>query len=135
VVLPFEFVVPGVPASAQAKARSKSAWKAKVAACAQAELPPQSVPTLDDLEIRIVYFHDAAPLDVDNMIKPIQDALCGVVYDDDAQVTDTHGSRRSVNGAFQLTGLTPALAAAFLRGGPFVHVMVSAAPDPTVLLT
>jgi crossover junction endodeoxyribonuclease RusA len=135
VALPFEIVVPGVPASSQAKGRSKAAWKLTVTTAAQSSLPPGSIPTTDDVEIRIVYFHDAAPLDVDNMIKPIQDALRGVVYADDAQVADTHGSRRDLGGKFQLKGLSPALADGFLLGGPFVHIKVTEAPDPSELLT
>lgn len=106
-----------------------------MAAKAQAVLGPGAVPATCEVEIRIVYFHDEAPLDVDNMIKPIQDALCGVVYADDSQVADTHGSRRDLNGKYQLRGLTSALAEGFLTGGPFVHIKVTPAPDPSELLT
>lgn len=134
-VLPFEVMVPGVPASSQAKSRSKAAWKRAVTSKAQAVLGTSALPAACEVEIRIVYFHDEAPLDVDNMIKPIQDALCGVVYADDSQVADTHGSRRDLNGKYQLRGLTPALAEGFLTGGPFVHIKVTQAPDPSELLT
>ena len=33
----------------------------------------------------------APQLDVDNMLKPILDAMIGVVYQDDKQLTDLHG--------------------------------------------
>jgi crossover junction endodeoxyribonuclease RusA len=128
-------VVAGIPASSQASSRSKAAWRRQVSDKAQKLLPPGAVPTTDEVEIRIVYFHDTAPLDVDNMIKPIQDALCGVIYADDSQVADTHGSRRDLNGTYQLRGLTTTLADGFLGGGPFVHVKVTQAPDPSELLT
>jgi crossover junction endodeoxyribonuclease RusA len=128
-------VVAGVPASSQASGRSKTRWKQKVAAKALAVLPPGASPTSDDVEIRIVYYHEEAPLDVDNMIKPIQDALCGLVYEDDAQVADTHGSRRDLNDSFRVNGMSPALAEGFVGGKAFVHIKVSQAPNPSELIT
>lgn len=100
--VPVDFVVLGVPASSQAGAASKTRWKAKVATAARDALAPLALPTEEDVEIVIVYFHEDAPLDVDNMIKPIQDALCGVVYKDDSQVSDTRGSRRDLDGRYEV---------------------------------
>ena len=135
-VLPFEIVVLGIPASAQAKGRSKAAWKIDVAQKARTAVGEDTTPVSCEVEIRIVYFHDQTPLDVDNMIKPIQDALCGIVYEDDAQVADAHASRRDLAGKFTLAGgLSSALAEGFVAGGPFVHIKVSLAPDPSELLS
>jgi crossover junction endodeoxyribonuclease RusA len=40
------------------------------------------------------------------MVKPIQDALAGVVYVDDNQVTDVQASRRSLDGRFKVKGMS-----------------------------
>ena len=83
--------------------------------------------------VKITFFHNEAPLDVDNMIKPIQDALIGIVYDDDKRVHDVTSSVRDLAGAFHLSGLTAALAEGFLSQGPFVHIRVEEPPNTEVL--
>lgn len=128
--LPWDFVVFGVPVSVQSKnGRSKNRWKTKVSVAAQAAWPKDTPPLGDKLQIHFTYFHDAAPLDVDNMLKLIQDALCGIVYHDDDQITDVHGHIRDINGAYKIRGITTALAAGFSAGGPFVHVRVELPSD------
>lgn len=82
------------------------------------------------LQIKVTCFHDsAAPLDVDNMLKLIQDALIGIVYVDDKQLTDTHGALRDLNGQYWVRGITLELAKGFASNAPFVHIEVSVAPD------
>ena len=63
------------------------------------------------------------------MIKPIQDALCGLVYEDDNQLTDTHGHLRDLDNVYRVRRMSPALAAGFVSGGPFVHVKIELPPD------
>jgi crossover junction endodeoxyribonuclease RusA len=77
-ILPWDCVVLGVPKSVQAKAASISRWKADVRASAVAAWPTDIAPLACEVQIHVTYYHDGAPLDVDNMLKPIQDALCGV---------------------------------------------------------
>ncbi len=48
---------------------------------------------------------DISPLDTDNIVKPIQDALVGFVFSDDELVTDLDCHRRSLHGTFDLTRL------------------------------
>jgi crossover junction endodeoxyribonuclease RusA len=128
--LPWDFAVIGTPVSHQASSASRARWKAAVAAAAQAAWPADTQPLDGKLQIRVTCFHDSAPpLDVDNMLKPIQDALIGIVYADDKQLTDTHGALRDMNAQFWLRGMTPALAAGFIADAPFVHVEVSGPPD------
>ncbi|MEJ7706169.1 MAG: RusA family crossover junction endodeoxyribonuclease [Nocardioidaceae bacterium] len=126
--LPWEFVALGVPISVQASGTSKARWKAEVAAAAQAAWgtdPPLDVEVL----LQLTYFHESAPLDVDNMIKPIQDALNGIVYVDDKQVARVVSGRSDLNGGFHVRGLSEALASGFVSDGPFVHIKVAPAPD------
>jgi crossover junction endodeoxyribonuclease RusA len=129
--LPWDCVVLGVPASVQSNSRSRARWKAVVAAAAQAAWPAGDPPLTDKLQIHITCYHDSAPpLDVDNMLKPIQDALIGIVYQDDDQLMDTHGYLRDVNGHFLVRGMTPAQADGFVSGGPFVHIRIELPAAP-----
>lgn len=99
-----------------------------VAAAAQARWgadPPLDVEVL----LQLTYFHESAPLDVDNMIKPIQDALNGIVYVDDKQVARVVSSRADLNGPYRVRGLSEALASGFVSDRPFVHIKVEPAPN------
>ena len=123
--LPWDFVTLGVPASVQTKSsHRKQQWKADVAAAATAVWPAGEPPLSERVQIHVTFFYDSAPLDVDNMLKPIQDALIGIVYDDDNQLTDTHGHVRDINKPYRIRGMSPALAAGFSSDGPFVHVRI-----------
>lgn len=135
VSLPVDFVVLGVPVSQQTRNRQRlQGWRSKVAAHATATTA-SATPTLEDVEVTIVYYHRGdEPPDVDNVIKPVQDALCGTVIHDDAQVQDVRSSRRSLDGPFKVSGMSRALADGFVAGGDFVHVRVSAAPTQEDLL-
>lgn len=123
--LPWDFVVIGVPRSVQARPRKLiERWKSEVRAAAKAKWPSGQAPLSCKLQIHVTYFHEAAPLDVDNMLKPIQDALIGLVYDDDNQLTDTHGHLRSLTGLFKLQGVTSAHVEGIQSRRPFVHVRI-----------
>ena len=104
-------------------------WQEQVRTAAQAVWPVGDSPLDYKVQIHITYYHDSAPLDVYNMLKPIQDALCGLVYGDDRQLTDTHGHLRDLNGQYRVRGMTPAQARGFTSGEPFVHVRVEL-PSP-----
>ena len=126
--LPWEFVTLGIPISVQASGTSRARWKAEVATAAQIAWGTEQ-PLDVEVLLQLTYFHEGAPLDVDNMIKPIQDALNGIVYVDDKQVARVVSSRSDLNGSFRVRGLSQALALGFASDGPFVHVKVKPAPD------
>lgn len=107
-------------------------YKERVAQAARTGWPV--APLTQELELRIVYYHEQSPPDVDNIIKPIQDALVGVVYEDDRQVTDVHSSVRDLNGSFRIAGLSSVLADGFVACESFIHVVVRSAPDHEELL-
>ena len=114
-MLPFEFVVLGTPISLQARGPTKSRWKQTVAAAAK-RVWPNSLPRLTQpLKLKIVYYYDGVGLDTDNMVKPIQDALVGIVYDDDSRVTDVAARKRDLNGSYRVRGLSPELLFASCR--------------------
>jgi hypothetical protein len=118
-----------VPVSVQASGATKRRWKAEVTKAAMVAWGVGVDPLVDKVQIHVTCYHDSAlPLDVDNMLKPIQDALCGVVYVDDSQLTDTHGHLRDINEPYRVKGMTPARADGFVSNGPFVHIRIEAAP-------
>lgn len=84
-----------------------------------------------------MYYHDAVAvrLDNDNMLKPIQDALQGVVYANDAQITDTSVRKTNLDHPMTVRGMSRVLAEGFCRGDEFLYVKVEAAPDHVRILT
>lgn len=118
--------MPGIPISSQAPGLSRAKWQAVVRAAAQVAWGT-GVPCADtDLALLVVHLHDedGGNIDNDNMVKPIQDALIGVIYVDDRQITDTWILRRSLT-ALQLVNPSPDAAAAVAAGTDFVLIRIS----------
>jgi crossover junction endodeoxyribonuclease RusA len=85
---PVEFIVPGTPVSLQAKRRpSLDEWKARVVEASRTVLPESHFATGDPVAITLFYFPVSDMQgDLDNIVKPILDALARHVYIDDRQV-------------------------------------------------
>jgi crossover junction endodeoxyribonuclease RusA len=129
-LLPIEILVDGTPVSHQAKSsRSRERWKKKVAASAQASVPVGATPIATEVSVSITYFYETEAPDVDNIIKPIQDALNGIVYVDDTQVAHTESKKSRIDGAFKIAGLSEDLAVRLARGRDFVRIHVSDGPN------
>ena len=120
----FEFLIPKRPVSLQTKNRNNlQIWKAYVqneAAKTWNGNPYSGV----DIHLTLVYLYDRDPVDTDNIIKPIQDALVGLVYEDDLLITDVESHRRSVKGTFDLTRCSSTLIQAIISGTECVYVRV-----------
>jgi len=67
------------------------------------------------------------------VIKPIQDALNGVIFEDDSQVRSTSSVRRDINGSYRLRHAPLVLASAFATGDDFVHMRITEWADNGVL--
>jgi crossover junction endodeoxyribonuclease RusA len=78
--------------------------------------------------VTLIYLYDEAALDVDNILKPIQDALIGLGFFDDSLVTDAIIRRRHLRGTFDLTHVSPVLVEGFEYGNEFVYVQIGDAP-------
>jgi crossover junction endodeoxyribonuclease RusA len=132
-----EFRVTGTPISNQSHNRQLLAeWRAAVAYAASEEVGGGFAPVTDDVELKVVYYYvngSAQIPDEDNLLKPIQDALIGIIYQDDSQVVDGSCHKRDLDGRFQVRRLSQVLADAFVQGDEFVHVIVRDAPDSGVL--
>lgn len=136
-MLPFEFIANGPPVSQQTRSRARlRVWKSAVQAAARQRWRTGQSPVGVRLKITVVYYHEAATvsIDNDNMVKPIQDALVGLVYSDDRQITDTRIRKTNIDGRFAVRGMSPVLAEGFVRGVEFIYVRVAPEPDPAELL-
>jgi crossover junction endodeoxyribonuclease RusA len=85
------------------------------------------------VQFTVTYYYDGHSPDVDNIIKPIQDALNGLVFVDDAQVAETKSRKRPLNGTYQINGASGVLLQAFTAGIGFVHVRVEESQHNSVL--
>ena len=72
-------------------------------------------------------------MDLDNLPKPISDALKGLVYLDDDQVTDIVCRKRNLNHNLRVENPSGVLADGFSRGNEFLHIVVEEAPDQEVI--
>jgi Holliday junction resolvase RusA-like endonuclease len=129
----FEFTIKGPPLSQQAKSASRNRWKTAVAAAASAKVHAGDTPTNADVAIKITYYYEGDTPDVDNIIKPIQDALIGIVYVDDAQVVQAVSSKTRIDGSFKIRGASAELLLAFSNRDAFIHILVTTPPDMSVL--
>lgn len=138
-MLPLEFVVIGKPISHQTKDRKRlQTWKEKVRQAAEVYWAKRT-PLGDPLRVVITHYYDV-PLgeesgvpDSDNIVKPVRDALNGVIYVDDYQITDFISRRRNLNDSFRVKGMSTALAEGFCKGEEFLHIKIESAPDPSDL--
>jgi Holliday junction resolvase RusA-like endonuclease len=82
------------------------------------------------LRLSVAYYHRGVTvrIDTDNLVKPIQDALIGLVYHDDQLVTHTFVSKTSIDGFYQIRGRSLVELTAFSQGDEFVYISVDQAP-------
>ena len=70
---------------------------------------------------------------MDNIPKPILDALKGLGYLDDEQVTDIICRKRNLNTELRIENPSSVLAQGLSRAGQFLHVVLDDAPDQGVI--
>jgi len=118
-----EFIVLGTPVTSQGSSDNRRFWQQRVRQEAEAAAKG-FLPSADEMLLRVAYFYVSDPIgDLDNIIKPIQDALTGIAYEDDCQVVDLVASmrRKAVEDRVPMTEI---LAAGFLGGSDFIYVVV-----------
>ena len=72
----------------------------------------------------ITYFFDDDPVDVDNVPKPILDALIGLVYADDSQVFDLICRKRDLTEDLQVHGPSLDLLGFLDKSEQVLHISV-----------
>jgi crossover junction endodeoxyribonuclease RusA len=126
-----EFTVTGQPVSYQTKDKGKlKAWMSLVRAAAAAVWGVKPALNLK-LKCTIINLHegDAPTLDDDNMVKPIRDALNGIVYVDDRQITYSETIQMSIDAPVRARHSSLVLLAGYNIGAPFVYVRIDIAPE------
>jgi hypothetical protein len=83
--------------------------------------------------LSVLYFFEGTAIDLDNVPKPISDALKGLVFIDDGQVTDLVCRKRDLGADLRVMNSSPVLAEGLMQGTEFLYIVVSAAPDPEVV--
>ena len=126
---PIEFLVHGTPASAQAGTASREDWKALVRAASKFALSDFHVASANPMSVTLFYWPEKPKrLDVDNMAKPILDALNGHVYIDDRQVERLVAQRFEPGGDFIFASPSDVLRGALAAETPVLYVRVSDNP-------
>ena len=124
---PLEFFIEGVPVS-QGGTKSKGPWKTAVASAARRrQLQTVQPPLLDVGALAVtIYYFPAGPMegDIDNIIKPIVDALVGTVYLDDDVIERVVSQKFEPQVDWGFGAPCDQLAAAFDRKPPVVYVRV-----------
>jgi crossover junction endodeoxyribonuclease RusA len=124
-----ELLLPRRPLSYQASSsQHKQAWRDYIygRAFAKWKLAPM---TTGALKFTVVYLCEEHPIDINNIIKPIQDALISLVYADDGLVTDVSGHLRYLSDPIDVVSLPPLLAEGVVGGVECVYVRISQARD------
>jgi crossover junction endodeoxyribonuclease RusA len=130
----FEFIVNGPPVSQQTRRRQRlKVWKEIVRQEAEKYWSLKQKTATGSVMLQVTYFYDSVAMDVDNIVKPIQDAIIGLAYVDDNQITDVLVRKRDLSGNFKIENMTSILAEGFTRGNEFLHIVVTDAPDQEVL--
>lgn len=131
--IPLEFTIDGSPVSQQARKRQLvRQWQQEVRNVAEREWKGEP-PVAEELMVTIIYVYDAIPLDIDNIPKPILDALQGLVFINDNQITDLICRKRDMNTELQVQYFSPALDEALDSSMPFVHIIIGNAPDQEMI--
>ena len=82
--------------------------------------------------VSITYFFEGGSLDVDDIPKPILDALKGLVYRDDSQVTDLLCRKRDLNGDLRIQNPASVLLGTLGQSEQFLHITVISALNQEV---
>jgi Holliday junction resolvase RusA-like endonuclease len=125
---PLEIVIEATPVSAQGSSSSKDAWKSLVAERARhrlRELTEWYWLERQPLSVTIFYFPDAAMEgDIDNIVKPILDAMKSIVYPDDDVMERVLVQRFEPGLAWSFGTMAENLAVAVDRVPPIVYIRV-----------
>ena len=78
-----------------------------------------------NLQLTLIYLCRDNPPDTDNIIKPIQDALNKLVYEDDRLISDVESHRRFLSEPIDITNLPLLLQQGVIIGKECVYVKVS----------
>ena len=127
---PIEFIVHGTPVSQQAKrSESREEWKRRVKSASRQALPASHFASDERIAVTLYYLPDE-PMqgDIDNIVKPILDALSRHIYLDDRQVERLVVQKFEPDNVFTFTQPSQTFATALRAMPPLLYVRVSNDP-------
>ena len=124
-IIYFELLIRKRPVSLQGKSKGRNEWKTFVRSEAQKVWTGGSPIKNVNLQLTLIYLCDDSPPDTDNIIKPIQDALNKLVYEDDGLISDVESHRRFLSEPIDITNLPLLLQEGVIIGEECVYVKVS----------
>lgn len=121
---PLEFIVRGTPVSLQAaRAKSKDDWKKRIKEASYDALPEGHFSTEASVSVTLFYFPATEMQgDVDNIVKPILDALSKHIYNDDRQVERVWVQKFEPGRIFQFSRPSDVLAKALSDEKPLIFI-------------
>ncbi len=127
--LPIEFVVHGTAISSQGSARTIEVWKETVRSAGRAAVPAGTWALTEGVAVTIFYFPEGQMQgDLDNIVKPILDAMCRSIYVDDQQVERVVVQKFEPDRIFVFSDPSPVLLDALAFDGATVYIRVSDDP-------
>jgi crossover junction endodeoxyribonuclease RusA len=130
IAFPIEFVVEGTAVSLQAKrAQSINQWKARIVEASKQILPEGHFATEDPLAVTLFYF-PAGEMegDLDNIVKPILDALNRHIYMNDRQIDRIVVQKFELENVFEFGQPSATLVEALNRPKPILYIRLSNDP-------
>lgn len=126
---PFEVVVSGTPLSSGSSANSREAWKEEIRSASRPALPESHWLTGARMAVTLFYF-PAEPMegDIDNIIKPILDALSRHIYFDDHQVERVVVQKFEPERYYPFEGPSECLTEAIVGEKPKLYIRLSTDP-------
>jgi crossover junction endodeoxyribonuclease RusA len=130
ITFPLEFIVEGTAVSQQAKRRASiDQWKARIIEASRDILPEGHFATEVPLAATLFYFPAAEMQgDVDNIVKPILDALTKHIYMNDRQIQRILVQKFEPGNVFEFALPSPVLGDALSRPKPVLYVRISDDP-------
>jgi crossover junction endodeoxyribonuclease RusA len=133
-VFPIEFVVSGEAVSMQNKeGRGLKAWKALFTQASKKFRPENAFYSETPLSVSIYHFPDGEMRpDIDNVIKPILDAMIDVVYRDDCIIDRVVAQKFETGRVAKWSDPSTTLFGAISGQKPLTYVRVSAEPHEDI---
>ena len=135
ITFPIEFVVHGTPVSLQAKrAASRDEWKGRIRTASKTAIPNPHFASDERMAVTLFYLPDE-PMqgDIDNIIKPILDALSQHIYLDDNQVERILVQKFEPGNVFSFQQPTDTFLMALNGKKPVLYVRVSNNPTEDIV--
>ena len=131
--IPFELIMEQAPVSSQTRRRQRfHEWRQDLERAARLVWDTE-VPVAVPVLVTITYFFDGTPVDVDNIPKPILDALKGLVFRDDSQVYDLLCRKRNRADNLRIEGPSQGLLDALNNSSQVLHIKVTTAQNQEVV--